>query len=178
MNKSHQISTTQLTSLLVAAALMGVCFTILVANSATAPAGASIIQSAVQKDNEANVKPASKANKGRPVVHFEIGCQNTAKTKEFYSKLFDWQINGEGAAAVIQTGAGSGIDGHITALGHDPQHYVTFYTEVEDIKASLERATALGGKKIVGPVKIPTGQFAWFSDPDGNIIGLLQSKKP
>ncbi len=27
---------------------------------------------------------------GRPVMHFEIGCRDKARTSEFFSKLFDW----------------------------------------------------------------------------------------
>ena len=79
---------------------------------------------------------------------------------------------------MIQTGGGKGIDGHITALGHDPQNYITFYVEVDDLKTYLNRAKLLGGKTLVPPVKIPTGYFAWLADPDGNIVGLIQQKKP
>ena len=112
---------------------------------------------------------------GRPVVHFEIGCRDRAKTGDFYSKLFGWQITAAGPASNVQTGSPKGIPGHITSLGHEPEHYIMFYVDVEDVKAALDKAVELGGKTIVGPVKIPTGTFAWFSDPDGNTIGLLQS---
>lgn len=113
---------------------------------------------------------------GRPVVHFEIGCRDQAKTGEYYSKLFGWQVTNAGPAAMIQTGSPNGIPGHITALGHEPQNYTIFYVEVDDIQAALDKAVELGGKKLVGPVPIPTGFFAWFSDPEGNMIGLLQNK--
>ncbi|HEV8147388.1 MAG TPA: VOC family protein [Bryobacteraceae bacterium] len=114
---------------------------------------------------------------GRPVVHFEIGCRDKARTGEFFSKLFGWQIQATGPAHNINTGSGQGIQGHITALGHEPQHYTTFYVEVEDVQASLDKAKELGGKALVGPIAIPTGTFAWFSDPDGNMIGLIKSAK-
>jgi uncharacterized protein len=29
---------------------------------------------------------------------------------------------------------------------------------------------------LVPPVEIPTGTFAWFSDPEGNMIGLFKPK--
>ena len=117
-----------------------------------------------------------KKKMGKPVVHFEIGCRDSAKTQTFYSKLFDWDITQAGPAAVINTG-GEGINGHITALGHEPHNYVTVYVQVDDLQAYLDKATALGGKTLVPPVPIPTGKFAWLADPDGNIIGLLQPKK-
>ena len=111
-----------------------------------------------------------------PVVHFEIGCRDTAKTREFFSGLFGWQID-SGPMGAVNTGSAEGVQGHITALGHEPFQYTTFYVEVEDVQAYLDKATALGGKMVVPPVKIPTGTFAWFSDPDGNTIGLLQRAK-
>jgi len=110
---------------------------------------------------------------GQPVVHFEIGCTDRARTESFFSELFGWHIGG-GPASTIDTGSPRGIPGHITSLGHEPQHYTIFYVEVDDIQASLDKAASLGGKTLVPPVKIPTGTFAWFSDPDGNIIGLVK----
>lgn len=107
---------------------------------------------------------------GQPVVHFEIGCRDKAKTEQFFGELFGWHI---GPTSAIDTG-GQGIPGHITSLGHEPQHYTMFYVEVDDVQAYLDKAASMGGKTVVPPVKIPTGTFAWFSDLDGNIIGLLK----
>ena len=101
---------------------------------------------------------------GRPVMHFEIGCRDIAATQAFYRDLFDWQIAGAGPAATIDTGAGSGINGHITSLGHEPHNYVTVYVQVDDLKAYLDKAKALGGKVLVPPVPIPTGKFAWLAE--------------
>jgi predicted enzyme related to lactoylglutathione lyase len=78
---------------------------------------------------------------------------------------------------MIDTGAQSGIQGHITALGHEPHNYVTSYVEVEDLQAYLSKANTLGGKTVVPPVEIPTGTLAWLSDPDGNIVGLWKPKQ-
>jgi predicted enzyme related to lactoylglutathione lyase len=105
-----------------------------------------------------------------PVVHFEIGCRDLAATKDFYQKLFDWPIDESFQIA------DAGISGHMTALGHDPQHYTMFYVQVEDVAEALAKAVSLGGKKIVGPIPIPTGTFAWFMDPQENVIGLWKPK--
>jgi predicted enzyme related to lactoylglutathione lyase len=77
---------------------------------------------------------------------------------------------------LINTGA-EGINGHITTLGHEPNNYVTVYVQVDDVKAYLDKATALGGKTLVPPIAIPTGKFAWFADPEGNMIALIQPKQ-
>ena len=113
---------------------------------------------------------------GQPVIHFEIGCRDRAKTEEFYSTLFDWNMHANGPATLIDA-AERGITGHITSLGHEPHHYTIFYVQVDDVQAYLDKATKLGGKTLVPPIKIPDGTFAWFSDPDGNTIGLLKPNR-
>ena len=113
---------------------------------------------------------------GQPVVHFEIGCRDSAKTEEFYSKLFDWKIARSGPASMIDTEGKAGINGHITSLGHEPHHYVMVYVQVDDIQTYLDRGQALGGKTLIPPIDIPTGAFAWISDPDGNTVGLWKPK--
>jgi predicted enzyme related to lactoylglutathione lyase len=129
--------------------------------------GAAATQLSAQKSGD---KPM-----GRPVVHFEIGCRDKEKTSHYFSQLFGWNITPAGPAHNIDTGAAGAISGHITSLGHEPHNYTMFYVEVEDVQTSLNKAVELGGKKIVGPVSIPTGTFAWFADPDGNMIGLVKS---
>ena len=107
---------------------------------------------------------------GNPVVHFEIGCQDKARTIDFYSSLFDWKID-SGPAGTIDTGGG--ISGHVASLGHEPHHYTHFYVEVDDLQAYLDKAGSLGGKTLVPPVPIPgRGSFAWMADPEGNVVGL------
>ena len=108
-----------------------------------------------------------------PVVHFEIGCRDSAKTQKFFSDLFDWQIEQQGPAAMIAAASDDGIGGHITALGHEPHNYVTVYVNVDDIQAYLDKAESLGGKTVIPKTEIPgMGDFAWFADIDGNTIGL------
>lgn len=114
---------------------------------------------------------------GQPVIHFEIGCRDLAKTEKFYQDLFGWKTQNFAPAAMIETGGGKGIDGHMTALGHEPHNYTIFYVEVDDVAAYLEKVKELGGKKLVGPVRIPTGTFAWIQDLEGNTVGLMEPKK-
>ena len=109
-----------------------------------------------------------------PVVFFEIGCRDLGQTEQFFGELFGWKTQRNGPAAAIETGTAQGIPGHIVSLGHEPEHYTMFYVEVDDVQAYLDKAAALGGKTVVPPVKIPTGTFAWFSDPGGNVIGLFK----
>ena len=109
-----------------------------------------------------------------PICHFEIGCRDRAQTQQFFSQLFDWKMEEMGPATMIRTG--EDVGGHITALGHEPHNYTMFYVKVDDVNAYLEKAKSLGGKTVVPPVPIPSGLFAWFTDPEGNTIGLFQDK--
>ena len=111
---------------------------------------------------------------GNPVVYFEMGCRDLSKTTAFYTKLFGWTPTGIPMASLLNTNSPEGIQGHITSLGHEPHNYVTFYIQVEDINDSLAKIQEAGGAKLIGPVTLPDNkQFAWFKDPEGNMIGLV-----
>lgn len=114
---------------------------------------------------------------GKPVVHFEIWAQQDKATAEFYSKLFDWEINFQAPMnyGLIQTKGEGGIDGGIMKPqpGPVPSSHLTFYVLVEDLKATLDKANELGGETVLGPTPIPgVGSMALFKDPEGNTIGL------
>lgn len=108
-----------------------------------------------------------------PIVHFEIGCHSGAGTREFFAKLFDWDITDAEGGLSINTGGDGNIGGHIVELAPEWGNYVTVYVQVEDLGAHLAKATDLGGKTLVEPVTLPgQGSFAWLAAPEGNIIGL------
>jgi predicted enzyme related to lactoylglutathione lyase len=110
-----------------------------------------------------------------PVVHFEIGCRDRDKTVAFYQELFDWTMQPNAIATEIETGPDSPVTGHIVSLGQEPHFYTQFYVRVPDLSASLEKAEALGGKILIPPIPRPTGgRFAWFRDPEGNTVGLIE----
>jgi uncharacterized protein len=113
-----------------------------------------------------------------PVVHFEIGSRNSESAAQFYAALFGWQGTPMGPATLIDTGTKEGVQGHFTTLGHEPFHYTIFYVQVDDIDACLAKSVSLGGKTLVPKVDIPTGSFAWTSDPDGNTVGLWKPSGP
>ena len=111
------------------------------------------------------------------VTHFEILGRDGEKTRTFYSELFGWeyQVIPEmyyGMVAPQEGAIGGGIG---SAQGGAPPH-ATFYVEVDDVQASLDKAVTLGGKVIVPCTEIPDMvTFAIFQDIDGNQIGLAKS---
>ena len=115
-----------------------------------------------------------------PVVHFEIGAKNPQQSQEFFGKLFDWHIdtNNPMDYGFVDTHSdGNGISG---GIGDQQGHAgVTFYVEVEDLQAYLDKAEGLGGKTIMPPMDIPgVVSMALFSDPEGNTIGLVKNTTP
>ena len=111
-----------------------------------------------------------------PVVHWEIAAKDAKTLQDFYSKLFDWRIEGGNPMnyGLVDTGGQGGINGGITATQGNFPTYVTFYVHVDDLQAYLNKAESLGGKTVVPPTPIPNiGSFAMFHDPEGNLIGLF-----
>ena len=81
---------------------------------------------------------------GNPVVFFELGCRNLEQTADFYQAAFDWTITDNGPLQrKIDTGAGEGVSGMITALGHEPHQYVMCYVQTEDIQVSITKLVEL-----------------------------------
>ena len=113
--------------------------------------------------------------KTHPVIHFEIGCHQGEKTREFFAGLFGWEISGRDAGMIINADGANGIGGHIVELAPEWGTYVTVYVEVEDLEVYLEKAGELGGKTVVPRVTLPgQGSFAWLAAPEGNIIGIWE----
>ena len=120
---------------------------------------------------------------GQPVVHFEVIGQDADKLHGYYSELFGWEIDSNNPmryGLVPREGNvnpdGAGIGG---GVGSGPEGYaghVTFYVEVPDVEASLAQAEGLGGARVFGPDEIMPGLvIGQFTDPEGHLIGLVQS---
>jgi hypothetical protein len=79
---------------------------------------------------------------------------------------------------MVLTKAGTGINGGIGQNDpFTPAPGVTFYVQVHDPEAALDRAVSLGAKVITPVTEIPgMVTFALFQDPEGNIIGLLKEQ--
>ncbi len=113
----------------------------------------------------------------KPVVGwFEITGKDGPALQRFYAKLFGWSINdaGDGSGYGLVEAGEKGIAGGIGASQEGAEGGVTFYVEVDDPAAFLERAEKLGGKTVVPPTEIPDFglTFAFFADPEGHVVGL------
>lgn len=118
---------------------------------------------------------------GSPIVHFEIMGKDGKKLQTFYGKLFDWDIDANNPMqyGLVKASKGvKGIDGGVGTTEKGQPNYVTVYAEVDDTDAYLKKAQKLGGKVIVPTTVIPNMvTFALFSDPEGNMVGLVKAEK-
>ena len=114
------------------------------------------------------------ADWARPVVHWEIEARDAERQRAFYGELFNWSV-GDGPIMGIPPGIGGpepGPAGHIREGGRSG---VTLYVQVRDLKASLARATELGGTVVTEPFDVPGGPtLAAILDPEENPVMLVQ----
>ena len=116
-----------------------------------------------------------------PVVFFEVAGRDRAALRDFYTQAFGWtaaDIPGPMEYTTIEPGGEGGIAG---GIGPDPTGgagHVTFYVDTDDIEATLEQIEQLGGARSMGPVDIPQGRIAHFTDPEGHTVGLWSGQAP
>ncbi|HYZ02361.1 MAG TPA: glyoxalase, partial [Candidatus Binatia bacterium] len=98
---------------------------------------------------------------GQPVVHFEITGKDAARLQSYYAQLFGWEIdanNPMGYGVIPREGNvnadGIGIGGGISGGPEGYQGHVTFYVEVPDVEAALQKAADLAGTRTMGPAKV------------------------
>lgn len=110
----------------------------------------------------------------RPVVHWEIEARDPEAQKAFYAAMFNWDI-GEGFIMNIEAGLGGPEPGPAGHIRGSDRSGVTLYVQVRDLRASLDRAVALGGQITLEPLDVPGGPtIAGIRDPEGNPVTLVQ----
>ncbi|MES2155144.1 MAG: VOC family protein [bacterium] len=123
-----------------------------------------------------------------PVVHFELPADNVERAQRFYSKAFGWKVNSVPGMAytlfhTTPTDAQGmvGTPGNINGGMMQRQAFVQapiVTIQVADIGKSLREVEANGGKVVRGKESVPgVGFTAYFRDPEGNTLGLVQSTR-
>ena len=122
---------------------------------------------------------------GQPVVHFEIIGKDPAKLRDYFGELFGWEFGlpspvseavsdpaSYGFINRMTTSDGTGIPGGVGG-GAEYETHAVFYVAVPDVEAALARAESLGGKRLMGPERAPSGLVVGhFTDPEGNLVGV------
>jgi predicted enzyme related to lactoylglutathione lyase len=114
--------------------------------------------------------------RGHQVVHWEIQAQSPARLHKFYGDTFGWKIDANNPMqyGMVASGGSDGIDGGIGG-SQAPGSRVVVYTTVPDIPPLLDRIATLGGKTIMPRTDIGPVVMALYEDPEGNVMGLIES---
>jgi predicted enzyme related to lactoylglutathione lyase len=108
-------------------------------------------------------------------VHFEIIGEDAPKLQRFYADLFDWKIDAdnEWQYGMVETGGNGGINGGISGdMGGGKR--VTVYAQVDDPQKYLDKVESLGGSVLMPVTDMGEVVIAMFSDPAGNVTGLVK----
>jgi predicted enzyme related to lactoylglutathione lyase len=123
------------------------------------------------------------------VVHFEVPFDDKDRALAFYRDVFEWQIQSipEMDYNIVTTGP-AGDQGMPSAPGYigggmmqrqAPVKTPVITLEVDDIDATLATVEKHGGGTVAP--KMPVGDMgfaAYFTDCEGNLMGLWQSASP
>lgn len=114
----------------------------------------------------------------------ELMTTDVAAAKQFYGKLFGWEMedkNLTGTPYTVASSGGVGVGG-IMALPSDmagiPPHWGVYIT-VDDVDATARQAEELGATVCLPPTDIPTvGRLCVFRDPQGAPITVITYLTP
>ncbi|WP_404355007.1 VOC family protein [Cytobacillus firmus] len=114
------------------------------------------------------------------VVGFELNCQDPEKAAEFYSKVFNWEIEEPkwGYRPVHTEGTqNQAINGGISKGPSDYPHGTRIQFEVESIDETISLATENGAMVVRAKMEFDDFYLAYLADPVGLGIGLIQKKR-
>ena len=123
------------------------------------------------------------------VVHFEIPTDDLDRAKSFYGSVFGWELQtvpmNEGEyTSVITTDVDEqtqqptepgAINGGMFVRNEQVTSPV-ITIDVDGIDDALKQVEAEGGTTVTPRTAIPgMGAFAYFKDPEGNVLGLWET---
>jgi predicted enzyme related to lactoylglutathione lyase len=121
------------------------------------------------------------------VVHFEIPADDVQRAKQFYGAIFGWQLEDipEMDYTIVRTTdvdpetqmptTPGAINGGMMQRTQDaPGPVLTI--DVDSIDEALKQVESAGGSVVRPRTEIPgMGAFAYFTDTEGNTLGLWEN---
>jgi predicted enzyme related to lactoylglutathione lyase len=118
------------------------------------------------------------------ICHFEIPVDDLKRAETFYSELFGWKITPFAPDDISMvhtvpidekgTPTVPGVNGMLIKK-RNPQHPFANYINVESVDEYLAKVVTLGGEMAMPKTPVPgMGYFAYFKDPEGNVLGLWE----
>ena len=128
------------------------------------------------------------------VVHFEIPAEDIERAKSLYGSVFGWDLatmpmpGGGDYTSVVTTPVDEAtqlptepgaINGGMFARSEQLPASPVITIDVESIDDTLRAVEASGGATVAPRTAIPgMGAFAYFKDPEGNVMGLWETGAP
>jgi predicted enzyme related to lactoylglutathione lyase len=125
------------------------------------------------------------------VVHFEIHASDMDAAERFYTSAFGWTAQrtpaGDRDYRLLVTGQDGtpGINGALLerrgeAPGPgEPVSAFVCTVAVDDLDETDRRIAEAGGARVVDTRRIEgVGRVAYFRDPDGNMLGVIEPQRP
>jgi predicted enzyme related to lactoylglutathione lyase len=124
-----------------------------------------------------------------PVVHFEMPAEDRHRMRHFYETTFCWKTEQLGPdmgdyvlVTTSETDKRRGpkkpgmINGGFYPKKEDwPAQYPSVVIAVDDIKTSMKKVEAAGGRVLGEPMEIPGyGLYVSFFDTEGNRVSMMQ----
>lgn len=125
-----------------------------------------------------------------PVVHFEMPYQDQKRVAAFYAQAFGWQMTplGQEMGGYVTAGTADtdanrmvtqpgAINGGFFPKQADGPAHPSVVIAVHDLAAAMKAVTSAGGRMLGEPIEIPgIGQYASFTDTEGNRVSMLQPR--
>jgi predicted enzyme related to lactoylglutathione lyase len=124
------------------------------------------------------------------VVHFEIPADDVERAKNFYGSVFGWelqtmQMEGGDYTSVKTTPVDEqtqqptepgAINGGMYQRSEQAPSSPVITIDVDAIDDALKQIEDKGGSTVTPRTPIPgMGAFAYFQDPEGNVVGLWET---
>ena len=114
-------------------------------------------------------------------VHFEIPADDIGRAKDFYSKLFGWEIKDTSLPGMeywsITTSGENPVHGGMMKR-EAPQQQIINYVDVPSVADYVAKIQELGGRVLVPKTAVPgIGYFAVFMDTENNTLGIWHEDK-
>ncbi len=116
---------------------------------------------------------------GARVRYFQFRTRRVTAQSEFLSALFEWnRVVDEPDQHILfdHGGPAEAVQGDVEYADDDLGGLVVYW-EVDDIRATCQKTTELGGRIVMQPTELVdgAGTVALIGDPGGNTLGLYQS---
>jgi predicted enzyme related to lactoylglutathione lyase len=124
------------------------------------------------------------------VVHFEIPADDVKRANKFYGSIFGWDSQKMPGLDyhLFHTGPTDKKTGMVQKPGfingglmkrEKPFKGPIVTIAVEKLDATMKKIEKNGGKIVSSRETVPhVGDIAYFEDPEGNVIGLIQPLMP